>query len=188
MRRWQGVGLRLGLERREQVLLVGGGLLAAALLVYALIWLPLQRGVQQLRLSVAQSHAELTYMRQAAAEVQRLDNQQAARGRALTPSGSDQAALATANESLATLVDRSARDTDSDFAAALKRVEPQPGGRLNARLEQADFDQLLRWLAALRRVHGVSVVSLAIDAAQRPGLVDARLVLQRQPPPARRQP
>ncbi len=158
---WQGLNLR---ERR---ILLTGVLLSLGLLLYALAWHPFQTRLTDLRRTVAAQRTDLTWMRQAAQEVKRL-------------SSTDPTLTQQGGPSLPTLVDQSART--EGLGSALKRVEPQSDGKLRVRLEQVDFDQMIRWLSNLERKHRVSTVNAVVDRQDRNGLVNARLLLQGDPP------
>ncbi len=80
-------------------------------------------------------------------------------------------------ESLFALVDRSARATP--LAGALQRIQPEGQSVVRIWLDNASFDELVRWLATLERSHGVVVTVLAVDRASEPGKVTARLTLER---------
>ena len=68
------------------------------------------------------------------------------------------------------------------FGMDIKRFQPEGETGLRLWLEQAEFDQLLRWLAALEKQQ-LSIEQLDIDRVKdRPGLVDVRILLS-QPAP-----
>jgi general secretion pathway protein M len=58
-------------------------------------------------------------------------------------------------------------------------IKPQGEDKVQLRIEQAAFDTLLKWLDGLTGQHGIAIESLNVDRQQQPGLVNARLVLQR---------
>lgn len=151
------------LQPRERRLLGAGGALAALLLLYALVWLPLTRQVERLRADVTAQRDELAWLREAAVRLGRHDLRIAA------PTPADGA-------SLPTLVDRSARTVG--LARALRQLEPQRNGEaVSVRLEQVGFDEMLRWLEVLAREHGIEVETASIDPREAAGRVDAQLLL-----------
>jgi general secretion pathway protein M len=154
------------LSDRERWLVGGGAALTLIVLGYALVWQPLARDLSYLQQSVAESRSALAWMRQAAAAIQRL---QAERGQQPAPGRG-------AGVSLATLIDRTAAAAGLD--KALRQVDPQGGDTLSVRLEQAEFDPLLRWLGVLQRHYRIVVVDAAIERQDTPGRVNARLILQ----------
>lgn len=63
----------------------------------------------------------------------------------------------------------------------MKRVAPQGDDKLSAQLDAAEFDKLVSWLGTLEHDHRVSIVSFSADRTDRPGLVNARVVLGGRP-------
>ncbi len=155
------------LSLRERLLVGGGAALTVILLLYVLIWQPFQASSRRLRLSVAEQRAELVWMRQAAAEVKRLDSGSSARP-------------ADDGRSLLTLVDQTARS--AGLGNSLKRVAPQGDDKLSAQLDAVEFDPLIRWLARLERDHRLVIVNLSVDRTATPGRVNARIIVQGNQP------
>jgi general secretion pathway protein M len=154
------------LSTRERWIVGVGAGLVAVLLFYALVWHPLQRNLAALQQSVGELRTDVTWMRQAAGDVKRLNN---------TPETNSQNTPAR-DESLLVFVDRTARS--AGLGSAVKRVEPQGANQLQIRLEQVSFDQMIRWLGSLQQEHGIAVINAVVDRQTQSGRVDARLVLQ----------
>jgi general secretion pathway protein M len=151
-----------GLSQRERMLvLAAGGLVAIALLYFALV-LPLQTMTGRREARVEQKSADLAWMRQVAPAVA---SAAAAGGAEDVPTG----------ESLVVLVDRTARE--AGLGAALRDQSPNGEAGLRLRLESAAFDQLIEWLARLQERHGVAIEAANFDATGAPGLVNASLTL-----------
>jgi len=151
------------LSARERLLVAGGAALTVALLFYALVWQPFQANSRRLRHSVAEQRAELMWMRQAAAEIKRLEHANSTR-----PAGD--------GRSLLTLVDQTARA--AGLGSALKRVAPQGDDKLSAQLDAVEFDPFIAWLGALERNHRLTIVNLSVDRTPAAGRVNARAILQ----------
>ncbi|CDH43459.1 type II secretion system protein GspM [Candidatus Contendibacter odensensis] len=151
------------LSVRERLLVAGGTALTLALLLYALVWQPLQAGSRRLRHSVTEQRAELAWMRQAAAEIKRLENANSTRP-------------ASDGRSLLTLVDQTART--AGLGSSLKRVAPQGDDKLSAQLDLVEFDPFIVWLGALERNHRLTIVNLSVDRTAAAGRVNARVILQ----------
>jgi general secretion pathway protein M len=158
-----------GLNTRERWAVGGGAVALSAVLIYVLLWQPLQQRLRGLRQTVAAQQAEVAWMRQAAAEVQRLS-------RVPVPAQT----LLPERRSLLVLVDGSAGG--AGLGGAVKRVEPQGDDRLQVQLEQVGFDALIRWLADLQRRHGIVIDNAALEGQTEGGRVNARLILLRNPP------
>jgi type II secretory pathway component PulM len=87
-------------------------------------------------------------------------------------------APAAGDESLALLVDRTARE--SGLGAALTGAEPSGDTALRVRVEGASFDVLVAWLARIQQEHGLTVESADMIATATTGAVNASIVLQRR--------
>lgn len=151
------------LSVRERLLVAGGAVLTLTLLFYALAWQPFQASSRRLRHSVAEQRADLAWMRQAAAEIKRLEGVSGARP-------------ASDGRSLLTLVDQTARA--AGLGNALKRVAPQGDDKLSAQLDLVEFDPFIAWLGALERNHRLTIVNLSVDRTAAAGRVNARVILQ----------
>ncbi len=152
------------LNPRERRLVYIGGAVAAVLLFYAAVWVPLSNKVERLRTTVAEQQQLETWMKQAAREVQRL------RKAATTPGGK------RPRQSLLALADQSAKQ--QGLGRTIKRVQPEGQDKVNIRLEEAAFDDVVAWLEKLQSQHGVRVATITIDRQDQPGLVDVRLTLE----------
>lgn len=150
------------LQPRERHTLLGGGIVLALILVYALVVDPFQQALAGLQQSVATQEETLAWMRQASAEIKRL--------RAATPG-----ARRVSGQSLMSLIDASARSTG--LSGAIKQIRPEGQG-VKVRLEEVAFDDMLRWLDQLQRNHGVSLGSLVMERLAQPGRVNASVTLE----------
>lgn len=156
-----------GLSPRDQRVLAIGGALAALLLAYATIWLPLQRSRDSLRAQTAAAEASLRWMQSAAAEIA----ERRAQDGGQSPS--------VDRRSLLTRVDAGARE--QGLGSALLSVEPASDGRVSAVFQQASFDALAQWLESLSRSHGTRIVELSAQSTGATGQVDARVMLAETP-------
>lgn len=159
--RWQA------LAAQERRMLLGGGVLAALLLGWALLWHPLAQRRAELRQQVEQSRRELDFVQRGAAEIERLRT-------AGTRTRADRQ-----GRSLLALADATARS--GGLEAALKRVEPAGNGSVRVSFEVASFDALVDWIDDLSRGYGVEASDFSADRADGVGLVNARVTLQDAP-------
>ncbi|HXS28296.1 MAG TPA: type II secretion system protein M [Steroidobacteraceae bacterium] len=150
------------LNERERRLVLGAGLLAILVLLYALV--SLDRGVAHAQARLVQKQQELAWMRS-------VEPQLAAAGPAT--------AAPTSQRSLIVIVDQSAREVG--LGTALASSEPSPQGGLSVKLDKAPFDTLVGWLARLAQQNRVRVESATIDGAGAAGLVNATIVLRSSP-------
>lgn len=153
----------LGLQPRERRTLMLGGMALLCLLIYTLVVDPFQRELSRLESSVASQRELLGWMEQAASQVKQLQGSGGNAGR----SGS---------QSLLSLIDTSAKS--NGLGAALKQVKPEGQG-VRVRLEEAPFDDIVRWFDQLGQTHGVAVNTLTLERLSTPGRVNLTVVLER---------
>ena len=160
----QGLNYWMQLRPREQLLLSLAGLVLLLALLFLLVWEPVMQEHRRLQQNLVQQQQLLAWMQQSAAEVRRLQGGK----------GQQRQDRARAGQSLLALIDSTAKR--ARLGAALKRVEPDGAGRVRVWLEQAAFDDLVRWLGQLQQRYGVRVDSIAVDRDDKPGRVAARVV------------
>ncbi len=149
------------LQPRERLVLGAGLPLVTLMLIYGLLWVPLQRDLSRLRVSVPQARAQLEHMRSQAQEVARL--------RAETREAPD-------SGSLLTLLERSAQERG--LRQYITRMEPEGQGGVRVWLDAVGFNTLIAWLAELQRQSRVHTENASISGRTEPGMVDARLLLR----------
>jgi general secretion pathway protein M len=155
--------MKLSLEtmsERERRMVLIGGIAAVAILVFGVL-LPLNSSVSSAEKRVGQKQIDLQWMQSVGPEL---------------ASAGPVAQKPSTQESLLVVVDRAARE--SGLGNSLTSSEPSGPGRLRVRLEKAQFDILVGWLARLSEQNGIGVESASIDNAGAPGIVNAGLVLQ----------
>lgn len=150
---------------REQLALIAGAAVLLLFLLYLMAWQPFSDALEQKRQLLKGQQATLSWMEDQMPEVQRLRGNQA------------KSARAGSNEALLTLVDRTAKQ--SQLRQQIQRIKPQGDKSVQLWVEQAAFDTLMKWLGELTEQYGIQIDSLNIDRQELPGLVNARLVLQR---------
>lgn len=150
------------LNPRERRLVLLALVVALLFLGWLLLWRPLAAARDTLRGQVAQSAAELAWMRQSLPAV-------AGSAQAPTPRVDD-------GRSLLARVDAGARD--AGLGEALLRVEPVSTSEVRVSFGGADFDTLAAWLETFTVAHGATVTELSVQRVQGVGLVDARLALR----------
>lgn len=81
----------------------------------------------------------------------------------------------SASENLTQLVDRSV----AEHQLHISRFQPGASGDAQVRLDNVDFDQVLRWLNELETTQAVSVRELVVAPGAGPGLVNVSVRLWR---------
>jgi general secretion pathway protein M len=136
------------------------------LLVYLFGWLPFNKQIVAKRAMVESQLATLEWMKKSAVEIRSLR------------SGQTGSSTRTSNEALLTLVDRTAKQ--SQLSKYIQRLKPQNNDSVQLWLEQAPFDNLVKWLGLLVRQYDIDLDSITIERDDASGLVDARLTLLRE--------
>ena len=153
------------LAPRERRLATIGGVLTGVTLLYVLLWLPVQKELARLRVSVPEERAQAMQMRQQAASIKPLR----ARSGAKPASGM-----------LLPVIEQSA--TARGMRGFVKRMEADGGNGVQLTLEAVPFNSLLSWLADLQGSHSLLVESASMDAHSAPGTVNAKLKLRIENP------
>ena len=150
--------------RQRPLLFIGLGLLVLVL-VWLLLLAPLSSSRDALQREIAEREQELAWMQEAAREVRRYT---------ITADGNGD----RAGGSALAAIDSSAREYG--LGRAMQRVEPGEGGEVRVWLEDAVFDDLLRWLASLDSEHGIEAAEVTVEPARSGrAMINARLTLVR---------
>jgi general secretion pathway protein M len=152
-----------GLEQRERLMATAGAVLLAILLLWGLVLGPLYGASAASANRIEAKRNTLVFLRAAAAELA---------GSADLPAGRPD----LAGQSLVVVVDRSARE--AGLGRALTRNQPVGEDGIRVRLEDAPFDSVARWLAALDATSGLAIESASFDRSPDEGRVNASLVLR----------
>jgi general secretion pathway protein M len=137
------------LNSRERYSLIVGGSVLFLFLAYILLWQPWQNQVQEMQLRVGAQIEELAWMQQAAKEVKQLR----------TSSASSTVNRLTA--SLFSIIDSSMAQTS--LAKTNKRIEPNTEQEIKISFEQANFSDLVQWIAGLQQQHRLQVQVLTLE-------------------------
>jgi len=147
--------------RDQRILRYGALVVGAILLVWIL--LPLQRNLVQAREQLGQQQRDLEWMRQ----------QQAT----LMAAGPAMPAAAPGNrESLAVIIDRSARE--SGLGKAYTGSQATGNGAMRVQFTNAEFNLLLGLLHRLSTQQGLRIEDAGITAGGSPGMVNATVQLR----------
>lgn len=149
------------LAARERFVLAVGAALAAVILVYALLWAPLQRDLTRLRADVPQAQQQLRWMKA-----------QAGRVRQLRASAS----AAVPSNGLLSFVEQSAQSYN--ISDKIRRVEPDGSNSVRLAIDGVAFNSLLEWLANLQKQGGVRIENASLEPGTAAGVVNARLLLR----------
>jgi general secretion pathway protein M len=140
---------------RERALL---GLMAAALAGYVLI--------------VAVGQPLLAGRAEARSSIVRFESMQAPL--ATLADDGPVAVAPSSDQPVATVV----TDTAPGYGLTIRRIETDQGGT-RLEIEDAGFAEIILWVEELERQHGLRLVALEMDRRPEPGIVSARLTVQR---------
>ncbi|MBL4852213.1 MAG: type II secretion system protein M [Gammaproteobacteria bacterium] len=155
-----------GLNQRERRIFIIGAIAVSITLIYLLVVEPFIHHVKELNTSVSEQTELLQWMRNSEQQVTKLRANSGFSKRSTISGGS-----------LLALVDQTAKR--SKLGTAIKRVEPEGSKNVRLWLEQASFDNILLWLAKIKQSHGIEVSRISVEQPDSPGIVNARISLQR---------
>jgi general secretion pathway protein M len=149
---------RLG--RRERLYVTAGLGAALVLGAYGLLWLPMQREIEQLKASVPKVHEQLQWMRAQAPQAKGL-------GARPTTAGS---------EGLLSAVEQSA--VNHGLKGQITRIEQEGSHSVRLALDAVPFNTLILWLAELQKAQALVVDDMTLEVHTVSGSVNARLRLR----------
>ncbi|PHQ81605.1 MAG: hypothetical protein COB66_01735 [Coxiella sp. (in: Bacteria)] len=149
-------------EQREQYILIGGGIIAAILLVYMLIWRPLSIHIADQQQNVTQNQALLTWMTTADTRLAQLK----AMGY-IKKTNASQAMLVTIEQSL----------VSSKLSPYVSNTQQQNTQQIQLTLKQVPFDKFIDWAEALWKSDNIVVKTAAIKKGAVTGTADVTLTL-----------
>lgn len=147
-------------EPRERIVLAAGAVIAAVLIFWRLVWMPLTGGVAEMRAELDEKtrlHVDLL------------------RAAAIAPR--EGPARSRSTQSVLVLVNQMVQGHGLGGAVTRTRLEGTNG--VDVSFQNAPFNAVLSWLVALETEHGVSVESASINGSRQPGLVNGQIRLRR---------
>ncbi|MBD3654635.1 type II secretion system protein GspM [Kangiella sp.] len=147
-----------GLQERERNMVIALGITLAILLIFLLVILPLRNYYKSL-------NDDLSYYENQVMTV----NKQVAAIKSAGP-----AKVNNTNISLNQLVNQTAKS----FGLSFSRIEERERNKeIQLRLDDVEFDQLLRWISQLEQDRGLVVDTLRVSKKDAVGKVDASIKL-----------
>jgi len=155
----------IGLNASERRLLAMGGALLVIVLLFVMLWLPLEKDLARLRVSVPQDRTQLEHMRALADAVRPMRAKLRTRSAGATPLSAVDAML-----------------TAQNLRSAVTHLEADGGNGVRLTLEGVPFNTLVSLLTELQDTQQLVVDSATLDAQTKPGLVNANLRLRSDAP------
>ena len=154
-----------GLGSREQLMVGAAAIVVVLFLLYLLVWTPLSSGHDTFKTRVAAQRETVVWMEQSAQTLQQLKRARGPGARGLGGKSLRAMAVSTARS--------------NGLGPALKRVEPEGSRNVRVWLENASFDQVVKWLGTLSTTYGISTDSASLErVTDAAGRVTVRLSLQ----------
>lgn len=157
--RWQRLAPR---ERRVVGALAG---VLSFVLLYLLIWSPMQRSLTRLRIDVPNEQAQLQRMRDQAAQVAQIRRE---------------APVPQAAGSLIPNIEQSA--ATHGLRATFTRLEPEGSNGVRIQVDGAPFNTLIGWLADVQKQYALRTDQATFETHAVSGTVNARLTLRAATP------
>ena len=154
--RWQQ------LPPSDKRILIGGTFALFLILLWSLVWQPLQSQMQANQQRLVKLKNDYAWMQQAAPQIQALQSQQ-------QPNTDHRT-------SLLTLIDQSLQK--SPLANINKRISPRNEHQAQIDIESVAFNPFISWLSQLLTAEAIQVQSLSIEAGKTAGMVQIHLSLK----------
>ena len=158
----------LSLEPRERMVLTWGAIIVSFILLYALLWQPLQKALGFMEVSVRDLRTNHVWMEQRLEDMQK------------SGANRSQKALRGTDQSLMAVVEKTANQ--SRVRGAIQQMVPnQETGDVRVVLEGVDFNQWVRWIDDLYKNYGVDVTQINAEKDdEKPNLAEIRMTFIRQ--------
>lgn len=154
----------LSLAPRERVLVAAAAVFIVAAVFYVAVWQPLHRNAARLEQQITVQRRLTADVAQLAAEASRL--------RAHTRRN-----IKATDVPLLSIIDQTSRE--AELAHAVQRIQPESEDKAAVTIDNASFDNMIRWLRQLQQQYGVAVTTLSVTRAEAEGAIDARIILER---------
>lgn len=146
-------------NRREQMLILGCGLVVALYLIWLLVFTPIQNKRDQLVAANIASTQTLGRVQIVAAQIQQARN----------------AGASGNSENISGLIDTTLRAN----GLSMSGFQPGANGEARVRLDRAGYGPLMQWLYEIEFKQGITVSDLSIATTNEPGQVTVNLRLQK---------
>lgn len=150
------------LNRREQTILIVGGIFVVAYLLYVLVYAPLSKSQTDLAQQNDRARDTIAESKALVAEFKRLEQ-----------SGANSAK--GSGQSLSQIVDTTVAKNN----LSMKRFQPNASGDAQVRFEGAVFNNVVSWLYELESAYSVIVKDISISPGRAEGLVDVSVRLSK---------
>jgi len=150
----------LNLSLREKQTVTFGTIIVFGFLIYALLWLPLNKSVIEMRNSIQQNQELLAWMQSADKKITALEKTHI-----------------TAKQNVAGSLLSTTQNTikASEFTKNITELKQADKNSVKLSLANVEFDNLADWLTKSWKNQGLNVSQMSVKAAETPGLVSASI-------------
>ncbi len=148
------------LQDRERLMVSLGAVVVSFTLLFMMTQ-PLFRATEQARQRLAEKSRDLSMLKNARSEVQRLGGTR----------------VASASQPLVVIIDRSS--SKARLSPFLKRNQPEGDSAIRVTFEGAPFNYIVDFLVDLQTGHGLALSSATLNRSQVDGTINASLTLVR---------
>lgn len=154
------------LETRERLMLSWGSLVVTGILFYALVWQPWHKAITHMESVIEPLRTNLVWMRQQSAH---LNN----------GGGVAKAEAKGINDSLLSIVEKTAQEYK--VRSAIQQLVPAlQGKQVSVVLEEANFNQWVRWVDVLLAQYAVTISQLSAERDDdKPNVAEIRVTFER---------
>lgn len=151
------------LQPRERLMVGGLGVFLILTALYGFLLDPLWSNAAEYKERARSAERQLTWMQQAIPNL---------------PATPQRRPVAQSGQSLNVIVDQ----TRNRYALVAANTQQVGGGQLRVRMEDARFDDIVKWLGDLRRDHGITITVANVTTTDVRGTTNATLTLSRGEP------
>jgi len=157
----------LGLQSRERVVLACGAVCVILILLYALLFQPWYKAIARMEADLPELRQSVVWMRQ---QSERLQG---------SSGNASKASQKGADQSLLSVVEETARN--AQLKKAIQQMIPaQNGTEVRVVLEEANFNQWLRWVDDLYQKYGVDIKQVTAERDEdKPNIAEIRVTFLR---------
>jgi len=152
------------LSARERNLVILAGVAVFAMLLYFVLWMPIQKGIENKHRLVALQEEQLKTMQKQALDFH------------ATQGSSRNRQNVTDSSSLLSVIDRTAKQRK--LKSTLQKAQPEGDDGVRLWLVDITFDQMIEWLNQLDLKYGIYVSDISIERDEKYGRVDSRILLR----------
>lgn len=152
------------LALREKQMVSAGALVISALIIYVLLWVPLNGKINDMRNQIRHNQDLLAWMIDADKRIQAAEKTTAPNP-AIHNTGS-----------LSSIVQKQINGTP--LVSSLNQLHQVENDSVQLSFQKVDFDQLMQWLTQMTEQTGLLITQMSVTPSATPGIVAVELVIK----------